>query len=216
MDLGKCRRDHSVWTESRYLIKIKTFCFCQLFNISPFPHSASFPWHSSETEDTQDGAACAVPEVSEKFSSSRKMLFFYNALLSFLKWAISPLPSQLRTDCICKYWLLPYIWSKGLPWCSDSKESTCNVGEPGWIPGSGRSPLEEGMATHSSILAWEIPWTEESGGLQSMGSQRVRHNWETNTSTTTGYRYVYKIDSSCTHYPLIFFFPVPFLWHKEY
>ena len=37
-------------------------------------------------------------------------------------------------------------------------------------------PLEKEMATHSSILAWEIPWTEESGGLQSMGSQRVRHD----------------------------------------
>ena len=37
-------------------------------------------------------------------------------------------------------------------------------------------PLEEEMATHSSILAWEIPWTEESGGLQSMGSQRVRRD----------------------------------------
>ena len=37
-------------------------------------------------------------------------------------------------------------------------------------------PLEEGMTTHSSILAWEIPWTEELGGLQSMGSQRVKHN----------------------------------------
>ena len=36
-------------------------------------------------------------------------------------------------------------------------------------------PLEKGMATHSSVLAREIPWTEESGGLQSMGSQRVRH-----------------------------------------
>ena len=36
-------------------------------------------------------------------------------------------------------------------------------------------PLEEGMATHSSILAWRIPWTEEPGRLQSMGSQRVRH-----------------------------------------
>ena len=35
--------------------------------------------------------------------------------------------------------------------------------------------LEEEMATHASILAWEIPWTEEPGGLQSMGSQRVRH-----------------------------------------
>ena len=38
-------------------------------------------------------------------------------------------------------------------------------------------PLEEGMTTHSSFLAWRIPWTEEPGGLQSMGSQRVRHDW---------------------------------------
>ena len=37
-------------------------------------------------------------------------------------------------------------------------------------------PLEKKTATHSSILAWEIPWTEEPGGLQSMGSQRVRHD----------------------------------------
>ena len=37
-------------------------------------------------------------------------------------------------------------------------------------------PPEEGMATHSSILAWRIPWTEEPGGLQSMGSQRVGHD----------------------------------------
>ena len=37
-------------------------------------------------------------------------------------------------------------------------------------------PLEKGMATHSSILAWRIPWTEEPGMLQSLGSQRVRHN----------------------------------------
>ena len=36
-------------------------------------------------------------------------------------------------------------------------------------------PLEEGMATHSSILTWKIPWTEEPGGLQSIGSQRARH-----------------------------------------
>ena len=41
----------------------------------------------------------------------------------------------------------------------------------------GEAPLEEGMATHSRILAWRIPRTEEPGGLQSMGSQRVRHNW---------------------------------------
>ena len=41
---------------------------------------------------------------------------------------------------------------------------------------SWEDPLEKGMATHSSILAWRIPWTEEPGGLQSMGSQRVGHD----------------------------------------
>ena len=44
--------------------------------------------------------------------------------------------------------------------------------------------LEKGMATHSSTLAWKIPWTEEPGGLQSMGLQRVRHNWATHTHHT--------------------------------
>ena len=42
-----------------------------------------------------------------------------------------------------------------------------------WLQSGQEDPLEEGMATHSSILAWRIPWTEEPGGLQSMGSQRV-------------------------------------------
>ena len=41
-------------------------------------------------------------------------------------------------------------------------------------------PLEEGMAAHSGILAWRIPWTEEPGGPQSMGWQRVRHDWANN------------------------------------
>ena len=54
----------------------------------------------------------------------------------------------------------------------------------GSIPATGRSP-GEGNGTHSSILAWKIPWTEEPGGLQSMESQRVRHNDATNTFTFT-------------------------------
>ena len=46
-----------------------------------------------------------------------------------------------------------------------------------WVPSLGwEDSLEKGMATHSSTLAWRIPWTEEPGGLQSMGSQRVGHN----------------------------------------
>ena len=46
-----------------------------------------------------------------------------------------------------------------------------------WVQSlSQEDPLEEGMATHPSIIAWRIPWTEEPGGLQSMESQRVRHD----------------------------------------
>ena len=55
---------------------------------------------------------------------------------------------------------------KNLP----AKQETL-VGSLDW-----EDPLEKEMATHSSILAWEIPWAEESGWLQSMGLQRVRHN----------------------------------------
>ena len=58
---------------------------------------------------------------------------------------------------------------------SDGKASAYNAGDPGSDPDSGRSPGEE-MATHSSILAWKIPWMEEPGRLQSMGSQRVEHD----------------------------------------
>ena len=53
-----------------------------------------------------------------------------------------------------------------------------DVRDMGLIHGLGRS-LDQEMATHSSILAWRIPWTEEPGRLQSTGSQRVRHDWET-------------------------------------
>ena len=54
--------------------------------------------------------------------------------------------------------------------------NTGDLRDKGSVPGWGRS-LEEGMATHFSILAWGIPWTEEPGGPQSMGSQGVRHDW---------------------------------------
>ena len=63
---------------------------------------------------------------------------------------------------------------KGFPDGSAGKESACNAGDTGdvgLIPGSGRSP-GEGNAAHSSVLDWEIPWTEEPGRLQSMGSQQ--------------------------------------------
>ena len=65
-------------------------------------------------------------------------------------------------------------WAWGFPVGSDSKESTCNVGDTGLIPGWGGTPGEG--KTHSSSLAWRIPRREGPGGLQSMGSQRVGHD----------------------------------------
>ena len=62
-----------------------------------------------------------------------------------------------------------------LPWWLEGKESACNVGEPGSIPGLG-DPLEKGMATDSSILAWRILWTEEPGRLSSVGKQTAGHD----------------------------------------
>ena len=65
----------------------------------------------------------------------------------------------------------------GVPRWLSSKESTCQCRRCGFDPWVGHiHPLEEEMATHNSILAWRIPWTEEPCGLQSRGSQRIGHN----------------------------------------
>ena len=63
---------------------------------------------------------------------------------------------------------------------SDGKESACNTEDLGFIPSLGNSP---GGGSHSSTLAWPIPWTEEPGGLQSMGTQRVGQHWVTKPTT---------------------------------
>ena len=80
-----------------------------------------------------------------------------------------------KVDINVLFLMFIYLAVLGFPGCSDGKESTCSAGDQGSIPGSRRS-LEKGMATHSAILAWEIPWTEEPSGLQSIELQRVEHD----------------------------------------
>ena len=63
---------------------------------------------------------------------------------------------------------------EGFPGGTVVKNLPANAGEVGSLGGKG--PLEKGMATHSSTVAWKIPWTAEPGRLQSMGLQRVRHD----------------------------------------
>ena len=80
---------------------------------------------------------------------------------------------------------------EGFPSGSDSKESAYSAGDLGSITGSRRSQeityfrsfLEKEIATHSSILAWRIPWTENPGGLETMESQRVGHDSATSAFT---------------------------------
>ena len=68
---------------------------------------------------------------------------------------------------------LPW-WLRRLP-LSVCKASACDAGDSGFIPGL-KDPLEKEMAAHSSTLAWKDPWMKEPGRLESMGSQRVRHD----------------------------------------
>ena len=79
----------------------------------------------------------------------------------------------------------------GFPGGSDDKESTYSSGDLGSIPGLGRS-LEKGMATHYSILAWIIPWTEEPGGPHSKWLQSDMTEWVTSLSYSI-------FPSSCTN-----------------
>ena len=75
---------------------------------------------------------------------------------------------------------------RGLPWWMSSKESTCNAAnlQETQVLSLGREDAQEKeMATHSSILAWEIPWTEELGRLPSMQSWSVGHNWAQHNKT---------------------------------
>ena len=71
------------------------------------------------------------------------------------------------------------LFSRASQGALEVKNLPANAGDSrgsGSILGLGKIPLEEDMVTHSSILAWRIPWTEEPGGLQSVGSKGVRHN----------------------------------------
>ena len=102
------------------------------------------------------------------------------------RWAIVHGVTGVRHDLATKLLPPPYICihrhKLDFPRGSNGKESTCNARDPGLIPGSEWS-LEKEMTTHFSILAWRIQWIEVPGRLQSVGSQRVRQDWVTNTFT---------------------------------
>ena len=125
----------------------------------------------------------------------------------FLKWNLR-IPQVYYREC--KVWpeVLSFLWTSvylPLTWTSLVAQTVkclstmweTRVWSLGW-----EDPLEKEMAIHSSTLAWKIPWTEEPGRLQSMGLQRVGHDWVTSCSP---YKIVFRLNErihpkSLTHY----------------
>ena len=96
------------------------------------------------------------------------------------------LPSNIKgLSCTNQLRQIGATYSKwDFPGVTSGKEPVCQCRKQTRARFLGQEdPLEKGMATHSSILAWRIPWTKEPGMLQFIGSQRVRNNWATNTFT---------------------------------
>ena len=104
--------------------------------------------------------------------------YIYYLLTSWIsKWDVLPMTLYVTGQWIF-FFFLPIFVAQTIKNVPAMQET--------WVWSLGREdPLEEGMATHSSILAWRIPWTEEPGRLQSMKLQRVGHDWATNTHTHT-------------------------------
>ena len=145
---------------------IKDFNNCHFWNFTP---SKAFCSVSPTCHQGGKKRGNSDNQLGSKweFNSSYVLFLIYWAL-GYIKLLLS-----LLFPLFYSYYFMVCM---GLPWWLSGKESTCQCRRQG---------LEKKMATHSSILAWKIPWTEEPGSLQSMGSLRVGHDWVTSVSHFT-------------------------------
>ena len=111
--------------------------------------------------------------------------------LSIKKWHFTLVGTPLISDwmknsfflwSVLLYWLLGFSWASLV---AQRLKRLPAMQETWFDPWVEKIPLEKEMATHASIFAWKIPWMKEPGGLQSMGSWRVRHNWTTSLTMHT-------------------------------
>ena len=128
-----------------------------LFNIHPLISLIGINYYSSAVDACPDVlCTCTIPVYVDTMASKHQHLDFFAE--SFI-WP----PDKINGASLVVLVVKNLLANPG-----DIKDADS-------IPGQ-EDPLEEGMATHSSILAWRIPWTEEPGGLQNMWSQRVKHD----------------------------------------
>ena len=105
-----------------------------------------------------------------------------------LYWFIlTPSMKECKVEYRCSFLKRNRYWVGASQVALVVKNSPANAGDLGEVVSilDREDPLKKGMETHSSMLAWRLPWTEEAGGLQSVGSQRVGHDWNDSADTHT-------------------------------
>ena len=140
----------------------------------PFPPPGDLP---------NPGIEPASPALADRFFPILSHIYIY------IYVSISNIYTEFS---IYKYIFIYYLYVYVNIWASLVAQSVKNLPtvQETWVQSlSWADPLEKEMATHSTILAWKISWAEEPGGLQSMGSQGVGHDWVTNTYLLT-YKYI--------------------------
>ena len=156
--LSRVRLFATPWTVAYQAPQSMEFSRQAYWSGLPFPSPGIFP-----TQGSNPG----LPHC-------RPTLYYLNQreVHSFKRMGINYYKTLLLISCKVIYEIFHYIY---FPGGSDGKASVYNEGDLGSSPGLGIS-LEKEMAIHSSTIAWKIPWTEEPGRLQCMGSQRVGHD----------------------------------------
>ena len=159
----------TVWVSCKYTHPSSFLC--------PPPRPQSHP--SRSTQSTELSSLCYT--VASQFCSLSRVWLFATPWTAACQASLSITNSR---SLLASYFTHSRVY-KGFPGGASGKEPACQCRRHEmWVRSlSHKDLLEEGMATHSSILAWRIPWAEEPGGLQSIGSHRVRCNWSNSAHT---------------------------------
>ena len=145
------------------------------------PPSPYHPSGSSQCTSSKHPVSCIEPAGGFFNWAMKEAWIFKNHLFIWLHWVLVAANRIFDLCCSMQDLYLGYANSSLVGQTVKNLQAMCDT----WVQSLGwEDPLEKEMATHAGILAWKVPRTEEPGGLQSMGLQRVRHDWVANNTHT--------------------------------